>query len=75
MTTTVDISEIKLLVDNVTDVVVTEAEQDTDSKWVREIRVFGEPAIEGGTKPVVATIRIKSETKENVNLTAPSVDF
>lgn len=64
-----------LLIDGVTDIVVTTAEQDADTEWVREIRVFGEPLIEGGTKPVVVTLRLKSPVKEDINVTSPPLDF
>lgn len=75
MTTTLGFQNASFLVDGVTDVQVTEAEQDTDLKWVREIRCFGQPVQEGGTPPIIATLRIKSETKANINLSAPALDF
>lgn len=73
--TTIDTTAQTLFVDGVTDIVVTEAEQDTDTEWVREIRVFGEPLLSGGTQPVVLTLRLKSPVKANINVTSPPLDF
>jgi hypothetical protein len=55
-------------------VVVTEIEQDTIAgDYVRDIRIFGAPATEGGTGPMLVQLRIRSITSESLELSAPCV--
>lgn len=64
-----------IAVTGVTDVTLTAAEQDADSgDWIREIRVSGSPVTEGGA-PLVFTLRLVSEQKAQIDLTAPEQAF
>lgn len=56
----------------VTNVVVTEAIDDGEGGFVREIRIFG---YQGDQFPAVLTARIKSANKAGIELTTPALDF
>lgn len=58
-----------------TDIVVTDAELGEDGYYYREFRFFGEPAAEGGTKPLVLIVKAKSQTKTDIDVTAPAQEF
>ena len=53
----------------VSSVAVTEAQQCPETGlWVRELQIKGSPVTEGGA----LTIRLSSETKAAINMTAPT---
>jgi hypothetical protein len=63
-------------VNNVGDVVVTEAQQDPDTgDWIREIRIFGEEESVGAVRPHLLTIRVKGETEAAIKMDAPAQVF
>jgi hypothetical protein len=60
----------KIEVTGVEDVVVTDAETDTDTgDYVREIRVLGADQVP------VFTLRIAADDREKINVTAPEQQF
>ena len=67
--------EQKIEVSDILDVVVTPIEQDSDGDYVREIRFMGTPR--EGVTGIVQTlaVRIKSATKENLDITTPTLQF
>lgn len=66
-----------ILVDDVTDVVVTPIEQETDGEglYVREIRIYGTPAVEGQTPPQEFVLRIKAVDRASLNLSVPASEM
>jgi hypothetical protein len=61
-------------VDDVADVVMTTIEQDGDSgNYVREFRIFGQAASEGGTLPLIYTLRVESLTEAALQVTTPTL--
>ncbi len=71
----VTVTDQTILIDDVLDVIHTAITQDTDGDWVREIRVYGTPA-EGQTGQVqTLTLRLRSPTKENLNLTTAALEI
>ena len=67
--TTITNLEQRLEIKDVTSVVYTEPEQDTDGDWVREFRFFGTPP-EGVTGSyLVLVVRAKSPVKDDLRMT------
>lgn len=62
-------------IDLVEDVVVTDIVDDGTGGggWVRSIRVFGNPIVDGAAP--VFELRIRSATKAKLELTAPTQNF
>lgn len=64
-----------LEIDLVEDVVVTDIVDDGTGSgaWIRSIRIFGNPVIDGGAP--VFEMRIRSATKSKLEMTAPTQSF
>lgn len=62
-------------IDLVNSVIVTDIVDDGTGTgaWVRSIRVFGNPVVEGA--PPVFELRIRSATKSKLEITAPTQTF
>jgi len=75
MTSAVNTFAQLLAVTDVADVVVTDIVDDGTGTgtWVRSIRIFGSPYVAGNT-PIVE-IKVKSTTKNNLDITTPSLTF
>lgn len=73
--TRLDLQGISVQVTEVTDVVATEPELDGEGYWSRDIHVFGEPEISGGSLPIVATFRLRALQKDLIEITAPEQEF
>ncbi|MCK5934499.1 MAG: hypothetical protein KAG89_20290 [Fulvimarina manganoxydans] len=59
----------------VSSVTVSEAQQGPETGlWVRELQIKGSPVTEGGA-PTILTIRLSSETKASINMTAPTQTY
>jgi hypothetical protein len=62
--------------DDIGDIVVTTTEQDPDvGDYVREMRIFGEPLTEGGTAPLIYTLRLRATMRQKLDITAPASNF
>jgi len=58
------------------DVIVTPVEQDTEAgDYVRDLRIFAVPLIEGQTGEMVLQIRLRAETQERLRVVAPQAEF
>ncbi|RZN24763.1 hypothetical protein [Bradyrhizobium sp. Leo121] len=63
-----------LEVSDVGDIVITTIEQDADAgDYVREIRVFGTATT--GKAPSLVTLRLRSTTRQSLEVTAPASGF
>lgn len=52
---------------------ITDAVEDGDA-FTREVRAYGE-AGEGGTRPLLFTLRVSGSSAEKISLTAPAQTF
>lgn len=70
--TTVSHHASKMVVTEVTDVVVSEVVE-SSGIYTRAIRIYGTPS--GNGIPPVLEVQIKSDTAENLKLTTPELNF
>jgi hypothetical protein len=74
MTVSIAITQQHIEVDETSDVVVTEIEQDTETgDYVRDIRVYGLDA--DGASILVVQVKVRSNVHENIELTAPASEY
>ena len=72
----VAIQQMNIEVTEVSDVVVTTVEQDPGvGDYVRDVRIFGEGATEGGTKPLLIQLRIRAVSRDPLQITSPQTEF
>lgn len=71
--TLITILELKVSLNDVVDIAVTEPVQDVDGDWVREFRFVGTPEAEGVTPPIVKTVRVRSPIRANIEITTPNL--
>ena len=76
-TTEVKLGGIEIDVTDVTDVIITDAQEDTENGgyYVREVRVYGEPDVGSTTQPLIATLRLRATTESYIEVTAPEQTF
>jgi hypothetical protein len=72
----ISITQQNIEIAGVGDVVVTTIEQDPDAgDYVRDIRVFGQPASEGGSAPLLIQLRIRSVSRDALQIISPQSEF
>lgn len=64
----------KLEIDDVRDVQITTIVDDGENGFVRSVRFFGEPSSDNGSS-VVLEVLIRSESKSDLKITTPEIDF
>jgi hypothetical protein len=60
-------------INDVLDIKVTETVPDGDGAFVRSIRIFGSP--ESTNQVAVLEVRVRSQIKENIDVTTPQLNF
>ena len=75
--TAVNLRTVTLDLTDVTDIIITDTEDDVEQGgyYVREIRVYGEPVAGSTTKPLVATLRVRSMTESDIDVSTPELTF
>lgn len=64
----------KVSIGGVKDVEITEIVDDGAGGWVRSVRFYGTPAV-GSNKVLVLEVLLQSETKSDLAVTTPEIDF
>ena len=64
----------KLEIGDVRDVDVTTIVDDGENGFVRSVRFFGEPSSDNGSS-LVLEVLIRSESKSDLKITTPEIDF
>lgn len=64
----------KLEIDDVRDVQITTIVDDGENGFVRSVRFFGEPSSDNGSS-LVLEVLIRSESKSDLKITTPEIDF
>jgi len=74
MTATVELQQQLLQITEVGSVIVTDIVQDEDAgDYVRDLRIFGVPI--GDTAPLLVQLRIRSTSRQKLELSAPVQSF
>ncbi len=64
----------KVSIGGVKDVEITEIVDDGAGGWVRSVRIYGTPAV-GSNKVLVVEVLLQSETKSDLAVTTPEINF
>ncbi len=73
MATTVKTTRQDILIDEVSDVVISDIVEDAENGgYVRRISIYGSA---GTDAPPVMDIRVNSDTSENLEITTPTLNF
>lgn len=62
-----------LLINDVSNIIVTEMVDDGEGGFVRSIRIFGQPL--GDQGPAIVELKVKGTTKAAIDITTPVLNF
>lgn len=74
MSTNINLVLQKLNIENIRAITVSDLVQDTDTKWVRTIKFFGDPVV-NNAPTLFAEIVSRSDTKDDLLVQAPGFKY